>query len=733
MPTRRSEAVPIPLLQRVYAAADAYFLSDDIRRLSANELAYTRIGVIGCIAVGLAGIAFIPWQLFHWPAHVLIAMMASGLFCVALPFLLRRRDGIRHLGHFVCGQVSVYALAVIVLSGGRATGILPVLPMIPMLALLMRGGRAVISWGLVTVGVIAVGALLVNREVPALIEGFRELRHEERYPIALICLIAMLGVSFLFERLWNRSALELAERARADLALREDRYRTLLEHASEGILVLDARGRIQFASPAVERLIGLDPGSAVGRTLVSLTDERGLEETVPMWNRALSRPGERVRVELRATVRPLPDGSPPPRLEITITNHLDHPAVRGVVVHLHDVTALARAKTNYQNLVERSLQGFIVVREFRVVYANQAMADLFGVSTDHFVGRHVNEMLDWVEPDDRDRVVEALNAPVLAPMDPLELRIRRADGARRWIQIRWSDAVSEGLTARQIVYADITAQKELDASRRVEQERLEARIAERTRELEASQQTLRAQERLAAVGTLAAGVAHQINNPVGAILAAADFALIAAGDPDRDRIAATALEEIKAQAIRCGRIIRGILQFSRAESTEKWSGDVISVLRTAVDVTRRHAREQGAEVSLELDRGVAAASVLMSPIELEQVFVNLILNAIQAQSAGAKVWITARNLGHELEICVEDDGPGIPTDDRDRIFDPFFTTRLKGGGTGLGLSVAHGIIEDHGGRMELVPARRRPGVGACFQIVLPVEKSELGIPTGLEA
>ncbi len=99
----------------------------------------------------------------------------------------------------------------------------------------------------------------------------------------------------------------------------------------------------------------------------------------------------------------------------------------------------------------------------------------------------------------------------------------------------------------------------------------------------------------------------------------------------------------------------------------------------------------------------------------------------------AALRISARSLGHEVEIRVEDDGPGIPVADRDRIFDPFFTTRLKGGGTGLGLSVAHGIIEDHGGRMKLVESTRTSGCGACFQIVLPVEKSEHGVPSRIES
>jgi len=715
-------------VRRLFEAADSFFLSDAVRATNANELAYTRIGVIGCIAVGLGGISFLPWQMFHWPPLIIAAMMASGLCCLALPFLLRQRDSIRNLGHFVCAQVSVYALAVVALSGGRATGILPVLPMIPMLALLMRGGRAVIGWGIVTTVVIGIGAVLAGANEPPLVGDFRELQHVERYPIALICLLGMMGVTLLFETLWNRSALELAARARADLALREDRYRTLLEHASEGILVVDAEGRIQFASPAVERLIGIDPGTANGRFIWSIADADERAETVPIWRRALENPGEMVRAELHSAGRPRSDGRAPRRLEIAITNHLDHPAVRGVVVHLHDVSARARAETNYQNLVEQSLQGVVVFREHRVVYANQAVAELFGTDLDRFVGLHVDETLEFVHLEDRKRAVDSMSHPTPVAMDPLEIRIQRDDGVWRWVQIRWSDAIYEGVTARQVAYVDITAQKELDGSRIVEQERLEARIAERTGELEASHQTLRAQERLAAVGTLAAGVAHQINNPVGAILAAADYALVSSADPDHGQIATTALREIKAQAVRCGQIIRSILQFSRSESTEKWSGDIVGVLRTAVDATRRLSRERLASVSLEIDRSVTHVSILMSPIELEQVFVNLISNAIQAQASGAEVWIRARSTGHEIEICVEDAGPGIPPADLDRIFDPFFTTRLKDGGTGLVLSVAHGIIADHGGRLEVLSTDQQPGIGACFRVTLPVEKSESGIP-----
>jgi len=587
--------------QALFEAADAYFLSDVQRRRSANELAYTRIGILGSLAVGASTLAYLPVQRPHWPGWVLGLIGLSGALCVALPFALRRRDAIRGLGHFVCANLTVYMLAIVLASGGRATGVLPVLPMIPMFALLMRGGRAVVGWGLASAVVLGAGALLAARGAPPLVPDFRDFDTAERYPIALVCLAAMFIATLLFEHLWARSAQEVADQARAELD---------------------------------------------------------------------------------------------------------------------------RAHANYQDLVEHSFQGMAVVSGLRLVYANEAMARLFGRPRERFVGMPILESLQFVHPDDRERIFAALSKPVHGRSDVTEMRFQRDDGDWCWVELQWSSALWEGRRARQIVFSDVTAQRELEATRRLEQERLETRIAERTRELEASQQSLRARERLAAVGTLAAGMAHQINNPVGAILAAADFALIAGNDPDAERVRASALEEIRAQAVRCGQVIRSILQFSRAESTEKARGDLVGVLRAAVDASHRLARDRDAAVVLDVDAAVAAAPVWLCAIELEQVFVNLILNAIQAQPSGARVVITARCTLRDVEICVEDDGPGILAADRERIFDPFFTTRLKDGGTGLGLSVAHGIVADHGGRMDLLPRGDDTVSGARFRVRLPIDGAE---------
>ena len=195
------------------------------------------------------------------------------------------------------------------------------------------------------------------------------------------------------------------------------------------------------------------------------------------------------------------------------------------------------------------------------------------------------------------------------------------------------------------------------------------------------------------------------------------------------QVRSDALDEIRTQAIRCGKVVRSVLQFARSEATEKWSSDLTGVLRTAIDVTARYANERGAHVEIDLSREASGQTVLMNPIEIEQVFVNLIRNAVESQPSGTRVNVSTRWVEGAVEISIEDDGPGIPEAHAEHIFDPFYTTRLREGRTGLGLSVAHGIVEDHGGSMwhetldePSVDGSRTLG-GTRFHVRLPAEKT----------
>jgi signal transduction histidine kinase len=276
----------------------------------------------------------------------------------------------------------------------------------------------------------------------------------------------------------------------------------------------------------------------------------------------------------------------------------------------------------------------------------------------------------------------------------------------------------ESLRRRALADAEQARRQTEDAQqRRIESEerfrhQLEALVEQRTRELEGSRAQLIQSQRLASVGTLAAGVAHQINNPIGSILASAEYALLYEEDPEISR--RTILEEIVEQARRCGRIVRSVLQFSRDETSEKWRDDLGDVVARSCKLAGSHASASGVEIDLQLPS--TPIMVEMNPIEMEQVILNLLHNAIQSGGTKIEVRIESNTADMRARIQVRDDGCGIEDDVLPRIFDPFFTTRLSDGGTGLGLSMAHGIVGSHGGRMQV---ESELGRGTTLIVELP--------------
>jgi len=227
-------------------------------------------------------------------------------------------------------------------------------------------------------------------------------------------------------------------------------------------------------------------------------------------------------------------------------------------------------------------------------------------------------------------------------------------------------------------------------------------IEERERATEAlltSEAQLRASERLASVGTLAAGIAHEINNPIGSILAAAQFAQVLRHDQATGDTLDSALEDIVREAQRCGGIVRSVLQFARDERTDKWDCALDDLLRRAARLTTTVSHERAAAVRLTLPPDRVWAHV--NPIQIEQAVVNLVRNAIEAGSREIHVRLDTEPERSLALIEVTDDGPGIPEAERVRIFEPFYTTRREQGGTGLGLSVVHGIASEHHGHLKI--------------------------------
>jgi two-component system NtrC family sensor kinase len=218
--------------------------------------------------------------------------------------------------------------------------------------------------------------------------------------------------------------------------------------------------------------------------------------------------------------------------------------------------------------------------------------------------------------------------------------------------------------------------------------------------------------KLAAIGELAAGVAHEINNPLLAILGLTEFLLLEteAGSKQHER-----LELIQQTGLEIKEIVRALLDFAREHPSTQRVVALESLVRMTIDLVRRTNAHKGIEL-VEAYRSDGAC-VRASGDQLEQVVLNLVANARQAMPNGGVLHVeVSRDDGH-VELSVADEGPGISADLQERIFEPFFTTRRDTGGTGLGLAVSLGIAEAHGGSLTV---DSEPGHGATFTLRLPV-------------
>jgi two-component system NtrC family sensor kinase len=247
-----------------------------------------------------------------------------------------------------------------------------------------------------------------------------------------------------------------------------------------------------------------------------------------------------------------------------------------------------------------------------------------------------------------------------------------------------------------------------DATRNLEQ-----KIAERTRELRAAQAETARGEKLASVGLLAAGIAHELNNPLTGVLTFSTLMRkkMPAGSQDAED-----LDLVIRETKRCAAIIRRLLDFAREKAPEKKFADLNRLIEETVHLVERPAHLAHIEIRLELDPQLPP--VWMDADLIKQVVMNMLVNAQHAIDRQGAITVRTRKRDDRVEIAIIDTGCGIRAEDLPRIFDPFFTTKGVGKGTGLGLSVSHGIVEAHGGSIEV---ESTPGAGSTFRVYLPLE------------
>ena len=227
-------------------------------------------------------------------------------------------------------------------------------------------------------------------------------------------------------------------------------------------------------------------------------------------------------------------------------------------------------------------------------------------------------------------------------------------------------------------------------------------------------------EKMAAIGILAGGVAHEINNPLGGILAFTQLLLRDAHTQGEEELTSD-LKEIENAAIRCKKIVSDLLDFSRMSKDKDYSPlDVNALINNVIPFIRSEIKSLNVDLELDVHENLPRVHGIAN--RLQQVFLNLMTNACHAMPHGGNLKLTTdvTEDGKRVIIRVRDTGEGIPDDIRDRIFDPFFTTKMPGKGTGLGLSISYRIIKEHGGAIEVESDKGR---GATFTILLPATGS----------
>ena len=332
----------------------------------------------------------------------------------------------------------------------------------------------------------------------------------------------------------------------------------------------------------------------------------------------------------------------------------------------------------------------LLATDGRVLRANLGWARVLGRAITEVVGQHYQALL---------------GAPPAGSLDPIERSL--ADGAARTEEARYASLpgvqqvtasplrdAKGGAGGLVVLLKDMTGHQQ-------EQERLQRGA------------------RLADIGQLAAGVAHEINTPLASIALRAESLLKVVEDPrlqavDSFKNFPRYLKTIDEETFRCKKIIGALLEFSAQRKPETRQVDLNTLASRAADLIGHQMKLKRVELSLRLDP--ALAELTADDGQLRQVLIALLMNALDASQPGGHVEVATRRSGKDVVLTVSDDGAGIPEEIRAQIFNPFFTTKAAGQGTGLGLAICHGIVASHGGRIEV---ESEAGRGTRVHVTLP--------------
>jgi PAS domain S-box-containing protein len=530
-------------------------------------------------------------------------------------------------------------------------------------------------------------------------------RHQAAFEAGLgvLWLLGLLGLGVVSRR---DTALRRANRLALDsLRASEERYRLISENAGDVIWLMDATTqRFTFVSPSVLRVTGYTAEEVLARTLGEVVTPASREEaTARLASRvqALLAGEDARRTEVHLLDQVCKDGTIVP-MEVRSTLLLDETGTLVTVLGVsHDVTerneafeALRASEELFSRAFALSPDAININRLEDGVYLtiNQGFTRLTGYGQEILGRSSLDPAIDlWVDPEDRRRLVEGLRAH--GEVTGLEALFRTRDG-RQITGLMSARAMDiEGVPCILSISRDLSERKRAEAFR----QHMEAQLAHA--------------QKMESLGTLASGVAHDMNNVLMAIMGIAEtLSTVRAGD---DRVA-QATDVIQRAGERGRDLVRGLLQFARKEIQEPGTLDLNALVRGETALLRRTLLQK---VTLVEELEPALPLLLGDASALGSVLMNLCVNAVDAMPDGGTLTLRTRALpGSQVELSVEDTGCGMAPEVLAKAVEPFYTTKAVGKGTGLGLSMAYSTAKAHGGSLTL---RSAPGRGTTVVLLLP--------------
>jgi PAS domain S-box-containing protein len=485
----------------------------------------------------------------------------------------------------------------------------------------------------------------------------------------------------------------------------ERRYRELFDNIQEGLFFATPEGRFLDVNDAMVRMLGYGSREELLREDVS-THLYPAPESRERFLRALTKRGALRNYE--ETLR-RKDGT----LLHTLQNISGVRDARGRIMQIRGLMLDVTEQKTFQSQLQRerdfnqkilnTTQSMILVLDTAglISYANRRCYEA-GYQEEALIG---HRLVDWVDATQREEFEAALETTAHGQqVENIELPVRRSDGSMGHFSISLSPMRDEqnAVNSVVVVMTDIT-----DAAL------LQAKLAH--------------SEKMATIGRLVSGVAHEVNNPLAAILGFTDLLL---ENPQMPESAREDLQIILQETQRTKDIVQDLLSFARQRPVQRELVQLNQVLRQTIKLRSYDFASHGVEVKEEFEEGLAPA--LGDAQQLQQVFLNILNNAYDAvQESGQRghIKISTRRLGASLEVAITDNGTGIG--DTQRIFDPFYTTKQVGKGTGLGLSICYGIVRAHGGEIQCW--NNDAAAGSTFLVRVPVATEASAVAVGKEA